>query len=231
MRIDYLSTTISLACLLLLFLPLSSFAQQYDFDDGTKQGWTMQGAFDDAGGGPYSNNFVLNNTKLVNYPSPDGVKGALMMYVSGGHGVTGSSGQFWIMELHSPDLSGNSAWQNADGFTVRVAENMTAGSELFANLWVTVYDNDQAKERNFFSGTAQKITYSSVFNANITWDTFSFDWSTISNFPTNYQVKDIHVNIWGKLNGLYEGQMVIDAVTAISGGGGGTASITVDVPN
>jgi hypothetical protein len=193
----------------------SAVAQKYDFNNGTAQGWTMKGAFDENGNGPLSNNFVLGWTNLVNYPSPTlgSNDGALMMSVSGGHGVPGSA-QNWIMELHSPDLSSYSGWQNASGFSFEIVENMpiSTGSHLFANLWVTVYDYDQAKESEFFSGTAQQFTYRPFFNAFAVWNHFSFDWSTIQNFPTNYQIKEIHVKIRGDMWEQHSGQLDLDEV-------------------
>ncbi len=226
---------LSLAIILGLTIGMISFAsaQKYDFNDGTLQGWTMKGAFDENGNGPFSNNFVLSWTNLVNRPAPNpgSNQGALKMSVSGGAGVSGGTGPWWIMELHSPDLSNHSGWQNAKGFSIEIVDNMTVstGDTLYAYLWVTVYDYDQTKERYFSSGTAQKITYSGNFDSYAIWTHFSFDWSTIPAFPTNYQIREIHVNIWGDIYELYNGQIAIDEVTAI--GAGTPPSITVDVPN
>jgi hypothetical protein len=89
-----------------LTAPLSLVAQNFDFNDGTKQGWTMQGAYDENWNGPYSSNFTLGWTKLVNYttPDPSSTKGALFIYTPGGHGITGSSGSYWILQAGFPGL-------------------------------------------------------------------------------------------------------------------------------
>ena len=209
-------------------------AQKFDFNNGTNQGWTMQGAYDENGNGPYSSNFTIGWTKLVNYPTPDpsSNKGSLLLNTSGGHGVTGSSGNYWIMQLISPDLSTDISWQSATGFSVRITENMTVGSSLYANLIVTVYDYDQARDRSFFNDALlnQKLTYSSWFNANAVWNYLTFDWSNISTFPTNYQVKSITIQIMGEMKGLYEGQVGVDEVIGQSAPTP-TKSITVTAPN
>ncbi len=224
--------------LLILFVLLILFpsniygAVSFNFNDGTKQGWTMLGAFDANGSGPFQSNFTLNWTKLVNNPTPDpnSTKGSLLFYTPGGHGVSGASGSYWIMELHSPDLSTNSSWQTAKGFSVKIVDNMTVSAgDLWVNLWVKVYDYDQSKDRNFYSGTAQKLTHSSYFNTNAVWNDLSFDWSGISNFPTNFKIKEISIKIWGLLTGLYEGQVAVDEVVSI--GSQTTSSIVINEPN
>ena len=134
------------------------------------------------------------------------------------------------MELHSPDLSNESDWQSAKGFEARVVDNMTVASDLWVNLWVKVYDIDQAKNRKFFSGTAQKLTHSPWFDQNAVWNHFTFDWSSISSFPTNYKIKEIHVSIWGLLSGLFDGGVGVDDVLPIQSGGT-TESIIVVKPN
>lgn len=210
------------------------FAQKFDFNDGTKQGWTMVGAYDESLNGPYPSNFTLGWTKLVNYPTPDisSTKGALLFSTSGGHGITGSSGTYWIMQFHSPDLSSNANWQSATGFTVRIVENMTVGSTLYANLIVTVYDYDQSIQRSFYNDSIlnQSLTYSSWFNSNAVWNYLTFDWSNIPTFPTNYRVDEIYIQILGTMSGYYEGQVGIDEVVAQTAAGP-TSSITVITPN
>jgi hypothetical protein len=219
---------------IVLIFSTQIMAQKFDFNNGTNQGWTMQGAYDESGNGPYSSNFTIGWTKLVNYPAPDpsSNKGSLLFYTSGGHGVTGSSGNYWIMQLISPDLSTDTSWQSATGFSVRITENMTVGSSLYANLIVTVYDNAQGKYRSFYNDQLlnQKLTYSSWFNANAVWNHLTFDWSNISTFPTNYQLKSIQIQIMGEMNGLYEGQVGVDEVIGQSAPTP-TSSITVTAPN
>ncbi|MFZ5519550.1 MAG: right-handed parallel beta-helix repeat-containing protein [Candidatus Zhuqueibacterota bacterium] len=212
-------------------LAVQSGAQEFDFNDGTKQGWTMQGAYDESGNGPYSSNFTLSWTSLVNYPTTGSGNGSLLFFTSGGHGITGSSGTYWIMKFSSPDLSGETDWQSVTSISVRLTENMTVSSTLYANLIVTVYDNDLAKDRTFYNDQLlnQPLTYSSWFNSNAVWNTLTFDWSSSSIFPTNYTMKEITIQIMGAMTGLIDGQVGIDEV--VGQGGTSTSSITVTNPN
>ncbi|MEJ2627074.1 MAG: hypothetical protein P8078_00740 [bacterium] len=208
-------------------------AQKYDFNTGTVQGWTMQGAYDESMNGPYSNYFTFSWTSLVNYPTPTAGSGSLLFRTLGGHGITGSSGTYWIMQFNSPDLSAISSWQNTTGVSAKIVDNMTVGSTLYANIIVTVYDKDQAKNRYFYSHQLlnNPLTFSSWFNVSAVWNTVDFDWSSISTFPTNYTVKKITIQIMGAMSGLYEGQVAIDEVVGQKGGTTPSESITVNVPN
>ncbi|HEX9972544.1 MAG TPA: hypothetical protein VGD14_10790, partial [bacterium] len=230
------SRTLILTTIFLFLMGIYSqlFAQKFDFNDGTQQGWTMKGAYDESFNGPYSSYFSIGWTKLVNYltPDPNSTKGALYVYTPGGHGITGSAGSYWILQLISPDLSSDASWQSATGFSVRITENMTVSSSLYANLVVTVYDKDQAKDRSFYNDVLlnQKLTYSSWFNTNAVWNHLTFDWSGVSTFPTNFTIKSIKIQIMGTMTGLYEGQLGVDEVVAQTGGTP-TASIKVTAPN
>jgi hypothetical protein len=61
---------------------------------------------------------------------------------------------------------------------------------MLANLFVRVYDNDLAQDRYFFSGVAEELTQNQ-------WNTLSFNWASIPNFPTNFVIREVFVNIWG----------------------------------
>ncbi|MBN2008464.1 right-handed parallel beta-helix repeat-containing protein [candidate division KSB1 bacterium] len=207
-----------------------AIAQKFDFNSGNTQGWTMQGAYDESLNGPYQSNFTLSWTSLVNYPTTGSGKGSLLFYTSGGHGISGSSGTYWIMQFSSPNLSGNSSWQNTTGVSAKFVDNMTVGSTLYANIIITVYDKDQSMDRSFFSNQLlnNPLTYSSWFNANAVWSNLNFNWSTISTFPTNYTVKKITIQIMGTMTGLYEGQVGIDEIV---GQGGGTTPTAPAAPS
>jgi len=212
-------------------LAVQSVAQEFDFNDGTKQGWTMQGAYDENMNGPYSSYFTCSWTSLVNYPTTGSGNGSLLFFTSGGHGITGSSGTYWVMQFSSPDLSSETDWHSVTSVSARITENMTVSSTLYANLIVTVYDNDLAKDRSFYNDLLlnQPLTYSSWFNSNAVWNTLTFDWSSSSIFPTNYTMKNITIQIMGAMTGLIDGQVGIDEVVGQSGTP--SSSITVTNPN
>ena len=150
-----------------------------------------------------------------------------MLYTGGGHGVTGATGKYWIMEMHSPDLTSNSSWQTAKGFSVRIVEAMSVGNDMLAQLIVKVWDNDQSRYRSFYHAyPPEKLDFyagGALFNA--TWNHLTFaDWTSIQNFPTNYTVKEISVYIYGELNALFQGVVCLDEVVGIQGGGPGPTS-------
>ena len=197
--------------------PASSVA--FDFNDGTAQGWTMQGAFDEDGDGPFQSNFVFNWYDQVNYPntpfsdSNGDNNGSIGIFTSSAHGVSNSGATWWIMRYHSPDLSSNNTWQTADGYSVEIADGMSTDGTLYCNLYVKVYDSDQAKDRYFYSGQAQALTHYSTQS----WNHFEFDWSGISTFPSNFTIKEIFVNLWGRMSKGADGGVYLDDVTPIGG--------------
>ncbi|MBN1418851.1 MAG: hypothetical protein JXP34_08745 [Planctomycetes bacterium] len=195
----------------------------FDFDDGTTQGWTLQGAFDEDGDGPFSSSFALGWHDRVEYPSPPGndasgdQEGALMLGTLGGHGITNPGATWWIMQFHSPDLSGSAAWQNAQGYTAKIAECMGAMTEMRANLFVKVYDNAQSRVRYFYNGEAQILVHDIYGDANADWNEFQIDWSEMSGFPEDRVIQEIHLNIFGLMNGAYQGGVYLDEVASIPG--------------
>ncbi len=211
-------------------------AQKYDFNDGTKQGWKMTGAFDENGNGPYSSNFFYMWKSEVDYPyAPGKFSGGAQCgsialgNVTMNHGVTGSSGQYWTMIFNSPDLSSIQGWQNASGYTAKIA-NCLGPSKVYASLQVKIWDKSQNKYRYFSSGSAQELNHDIYGDNNAVWNSMSFDWSSISTFPTsNYTVNEIYIKIWGHIAGLYEGGVYMDAIQALTSQN--SESITVDIPN
>ncbi len=204
-------------------------AGDFDFDDGTGQGWTLDGAYDDLGGGPHFTHVLYEWTDDTDYPADPGTdasgdnRGAIRLYPRPLYtSPFGGGGSYWIMQFHSPDLSDSPSWQATPGYSVRIGEFMSHDEAMSANLFVRVYDNAMAQDRYFFSGTAAVLTAGS-------WNTLSFDWSSIPTFPADYVVREVFVNIWGPrsdsdygLDGVYidsvaqyrddDGDMIEDAV-------------------
>jgi hypothetical protein len=75
---------------------------------------------------------------------------------------------------------------------------------------VRVYDVAQARDRNFYSGTAQAITHNG-------WMQFTFDWSGVGTFPSNYILREVFVDIWGKMSDTIEGAVYLDEVIPLTG--------------
>jgi Right handed beta helix region len=196
---------------------------KFDFNDGTNQGWTLQGAYDENGNGTLSSNFIFGWKDYVNYPNPPGGdpsgdnNGSVQLFTMAGHGINNPGATWWIMQFHSPDLSSSITWQTAKGYSVQIAECMAVMTSLSANLYVKVYDIDQDKDRYFYSGTAQELQHDIYGDDIANWNHLIFDWSEISAFPTNYVVKEVFVNIWGKMSGYFEGGVYLDEVMPILG--------------
>ena len=208
--------------------PSSPLTDKFDFNDGTTQGWTLQGPFDETGAGPFISHFTNGWQDAVSYPNAPGLDpigndhGSIKVCNVSGHGITGSSGEWWIIQFHSPDLTSSTTWQNADGYSVELAQCMQLIGSLdeitiYSNLYVVVHDLDEDRDRFFFNGTAVPLTNAPYGDPSGTWNHLSFDWSVISGFPTNYVVKKVFVNIWGRMSDYFEGGVYLDEVTPFGG--------------
>ncbi len=187
---------------------------RFDFDDGTLQGWTVTGAYDEEGDGPFSSAFFWQWWDHSNYPNlgNDWIgdnKGSLMLAALAGHGISNPGATWWIMRLHSPDLSTSAIWQRAIGYTIELGDQLSVTGSLYANLYVRVYDTDQARDRYFYSGTAAPLAHG-------TWNHLEFDWSGIATFPAHYVVREVFVNIWGRMTDLIEGGAYLDNVVPLA---------------
>ena len=118
------------------------------------------------------------------------------------------------MRVVSPNLS-TTSWQRAIGYSVRINADLrwfdpdNPPSPLWANLYVQVFDQDLQADRFFFNGTAQPIAKNS-------WNTFSFNWANVSTFPTHYIIRNVFVDVWGRLDTTYNlGSVYVDTVVPI----------------
>jgi hypothetical protein len=197
--------------------------QTFSFDDGTAQGWTLAGAYNEAGLGPHASNFTFGWKDEVQYSGPPGQdpagdgRGSIRMNTAGGHGITDPGRTWFIMQLHSPDLSASPVWQAAKGYALEIADCMTGSGTLYANAYVTVYDQDQARDRTFYSGDAAPLLRDAYGDGTAVWNHVAFDWSAFSSFPARHTVKEVFINVWGRLADSYTGGLYVDAVSAIPG--------------
>jgi hypothetical protein len=195
----------------------------FNFDDGTSQGWSLSGAYNDVGQGPHANNFTFGWKDQVDYPDAPGKDpagdshGSIQMTTANSHGISDPGRTWFIMQFHSPDLTSNSVWQAAKGYTLELAECMAVSATMYQNLYVKVYDKDQAKDRTFYSGTAAALNHDIYNDATATWNHLSFDWSAIATFPTRYTIKEIYIDVWGRLANNFSGGVYVDRVAPIPG--------------
>ena len=174
----------------------------YYFTSG-QQGWGLRGAYDNYGNGLLDHNFELYPSSVVTYPYPDILEppigeGSLCMLTTGPHAVSSPGAQYWVMQIHSPDLSDCEAWQQAGGYTAAIMHNLSATAPIYANLVVRVYDVAEARDRWWVNEfTAPQLTYGE-------WMTQTLNWDEDENFPTNCIIREVYVQIWGHLSDSYD---------------------------
>ena len=207
--------------LIFLFL-FSSYNQiiaqssNFNFNTGDTQNWTTRGPYNQEGTLLTSNFSSITWSDTTNYPNPIGsdttdLNGSVSFSCDTGTGVVPvDQDPWWIMEIASPDLSTNPDWQVADGYSIKFIENMSTlrQSTIYVNLSVKVHDNDLGTDRFFYNDSAQAVITNS-------WNSYSFNWSTEPNFPTNYTLLEVFVNIWGTVSGFYSGSVFLDEVNII----------------
>ena len=230
-------TAISITLPVIFGAIASEIVNIYDFyfNDGTNQGWVLDGvdvksnANNDPGYGPLSSNFIFSwddNVNHLNMPGSDPVNdnnGSIRMFTDSGNGIdvnkieseTGKIPEWWIMRFYSPDLSAFSAWQSAKGYTVKIAECMASTGDLYCNLYVKVYDVAQGRDRYFYNGTAVKLLHG-IYNKDNIWNSLTFNWDNINNFPTEYIIRSVFVNIWGLVGSDISGGVYLDEVIPMS---------------
>ncbi|MBN1348285.1 T9SS type A sorting domain-containing protein [candidate division KSB1 bacterium] len=197
----------------------------FDFNFGTDQGWTLYGALDEGGHGPFAHGFGYDWMDLVNYPDvprsgyPATLgdnRGSIKMCTIGGHGVCNPGATWWCMVFTSPLLIISPAWQRAEGFSAKIAHCMevpdggyfTPTLELYGNLFVRIYDFDLRRYRYFYSGAAQPFNN---WATDPRWIDMSFNWSGMP--ATRYLITNVYVCIWGEMaRPRFEGGLYIDEV-------------------
>jgi len=218
--------------------PLKILAyEEFDFNDGTCQDWYVEGPYDEDGDGPFASHFSNSWADAVSYPTsglsdPIGDNhGSYKICNVMGHGITNPGATYWYLYWFSPDLSSSSTWQNASGYRVKILNYMELIApapgdhlQLWVQLFVTLYDHDEGRNR-YFSATS---SYQAIQNwyQNPAWIAKSFDFASIFATVPNHTVKDIYIGVRGKMADYFEGGIYLDEVVPLSGGGSPTISLT-----
>ena len=211
---------------------------EFDFNDGTCQGWTVDGPRDENGNGPFASHFSASWADAVSYPTayltdPLGDNnGSYKICNVMGHGITNPGATYWYMYWISPDLSAESAWQDAGGYSIKIQNNMEliAGDigdhlQLWINLFVTVYDHDQSKDRYFRAFTSyQEIQ---TWSENPAWISKSLDFTAAFDAVPNHTIKDVYIGVMGRMSDYFEGGIYLDEV--VPAGGKGSPMISLNV--
>jgi hypothetical protein len=203
------------ASLALLTLVSPLCAVEFDFDDGTNQGWTTEVvAYDEDAdmttvlSGPSAAGWV-DNHNYPNYPwdDPEGdTNGSAFNFLLGSQldllGLDRAVHDWVIVKYKSPDLSSLADWQGISSFSMQVlpAYSDAFSGPSYANLLYTVDDHDTGSERTFTDGPAAEITQA-VWNSREFGDLPGV-LGGASPPVTDYTTKHLGVNIWTATDGL-----------------------------
>ena len=119
---------------LLLFSSYNQLLAQssnFNFNTGNTQNWITRGPYNQEGTLLTSNFSSITWSDTTNYPNPIGsdtidLNGSVSFSCDSGTGVVPvNQDSWWIMEIASPDLTTNLDWQIADGYSIKIIENMS----------------------------------------------------------------------------------------------------------
>ena len=186
--------------------------RRFRFNDGSVQNWLGYGAYDETGNGPHPHNFTGPEWwDLINYPGginedPAGDKNGSMMFSTQGWTVNVPIVNWCVMELRSPNLTGYSEWQNANGFSAEIMEFCSRDEVvIYADLQVTVWDPVNERQIKFNSSATQPLSYSN-------WVNLSLNWAALPGFPTRCTIRRVSVRLWYRDGDYVEGGIWIDDV-------------------
>ena len=191
--------------------------QNYTFDNGTVQSWTLVGPFDENGKGPFTPTRIspLSWDDLTNYPGNPGTdssgdrRGSLNFSILDGTGINNPGATYWTMEFRSPDLSSLVLWQRNTGFFVEMYDGIgLKDSTIIASLVVFVYDSSDGSTKKFSSPSPRPLLRR-------TWNALTFDWSAESGFPARYRIVQVRVLVTGYMALVYYGDFHLDNATVL----------------
>ncbi|MBN2103200.1 T9SS type A sorting domain-containing protein [bacterium] len=219
-----------LVCLLFLITSLS-FSQIFDFDNGTLQGWTMQGIYAyNTYPTVYNNPFTLTWDDATQYPGSSGndpagnSMGSASVYASNftlpSNFSSGAS--YWLIDIVSPDVTSNQQWQDLTGISLNIHAAGFHSGECSAQILINATRKSDAQEvwlQEYVSGQG---VFHSLTNG---WNHIDADhFVNLS----NYTINRVRVRVFGDpdITGSMR-EINIDNVTAISGSAGAGLSGTV----
>ncbi|HNW60272.1 MAG TPA: choice-of-anchor D domain-containing protein [bacterium] len=194
----------------------------FDFNDGTTQGWTHSKVILGNGVIPASNlRYELKDE--VNYPNAPGKDpvgdGMMSLGLStpGGLGMTDPGSPTWGIVFYSPELAYSSAWQNAAGVGVRIAEGMGGSGVILAGtLAISGFDQDALQNFLLKMEHAETLIHDDFQDDQAVWNHLTFTWSGLPGLPANYIIHRIALSISGTTAGEYlPGGLFFDAVAPV----------------
>lgn len=188
------------------------------FDFNNLQGWYLDGVYANNRNDPYEHKFFLTSWGSVNFPNPPGKdppadgQGALGMTIHTGANFNFAGANYWIMQLRSPDLTYSTAWQQASGYSVEIAQVLSSSSSYSATLFVKVFDLDQSMNRYFCTTAGTSLPFDVWNDDQAVWTHVAFDWSKVPDFPVNHIIRQIHINIIGWIGQSVLGTIALDSL-------------------
>jgi autotransporter-associated beta strand protein len=226
-----MSRGVSIRCTLVAFCASVAFVQfeapaycqAIDFNNGTNQGWTRAGFFDDGGATPIPGAFVDEPapwTGDYNWPNvpPDAVApaghGAIIL---GGNGLapTSPTGDVFVhWEFNSPDFSSDPVWREPTSFRFGLLGDISSASGAFnfvQVIWHVIRpDGVESFFREFDLQTNTPIFHQVTQNATA-WETID----VVHTLPEGTQVLDLFFRVFFESGNPYSGFIAIDEIVPI----------------
>ena len=221
-----------------LLMPARGTAVEYRFDNGTIQGWTIQGigASSNFNGSNYytPNPFSLGWDDTTQYhplqcdtypcdgPSTDPTGnnlGSLEAYASPMSLPAGfPSGNWWLIDIMSPDVTADTQWQNMTGFKFNIRTSGIAASVQVLLKVTRKSDNVVVylREENYLGNAVfHDINTNSVTNPLL----LPYHWMNLHPYfgdISAYTINNIVLRVWGNATSG-SGDVNIDNVVAVTG--------------
>ena len=207
----------------------------FDFDDGSDQGWTMEGIYAyETYPTIYTNPFTIEWDDATQYPGTAGSDpvgdnmGSLSVYASNfilpGNFYAGAS--YWLVDVVSPVVSSDLQWQNITGVTANIHAAGFSSGEASVQILLNATRHSDAQEVWLRELVGGQGVYHSLISG---WKGINADkFGDLSGYTINH----VRVRIFGdpSITGSMR-EVNIDDVTPIGGstGTGLSGIVTIDM--
>ena len=196
----------------LLFIPPVGFAANFNFDSGNLEGWTMQGIgdsstftyhapnpftfyWDDATQYPGSLTTSAHSDPVNNLGSAAAKSTSLVLPAGFPSGAT-----FWFIDLISPDLTADTAWQNITGLSLKLRGDNNVASH--AQILLDVTRKSDGTKLNYMetSAAGDGVFHDILTDNNTLWYLPAVHWMNL--YPhfgdlSNYTINNVQIRIFG----------------------------------
>lgn len=195
----------------------------YQFDDGTAQGWQVR--VGDTGGAAYLGPTGAGFLDSSNHPAslsgdPIDNDGAANVFVSGSTAF--ASGETPVYSFISPDLSGESDWQDLDEISAQLAPGFIGNDSYSAALVLSIEDTTGggAADRSFALASGVSLAFEAWTEVSAT----GVDSFLAGEGVDSYTTQNVIFNIFHDPFTFDGGDrnFVLDSVTRVQAAGDGT---------